>query len=144
LAGGGEICKRSDVLLSCKVDLAFIFKKKLNILITSYHLVLIARYYYSVLLRHSYMNGIGSPLPSLSVLYVDDEPALLEIGKLFLQRSGEFVVSTCESAPDAIRLLSEASFDAIISDYQMPEMDGVQFLQHLRQHGNTTPFIIFT
>jgi len=90
------------------------------------------------------MNGIGSPLPSLSVLYVDDEPALLEIGKLFLQRSGEFVVSTCESAPDAIRLLSEASFDAIISDYQMPEMDGVQFLQHLRQHGNTTPFIIFT
>jgi len=144
LAGGGEICKRSDVLLSCEVDLAFIFKKRLNILIASYHLILIARYYYSVLLRHSYMNGIGSPPPSLSVLYVDDEPALLEIGKLFLQRSGEFVVSTCESAPDAIRLLSESSFDAIISDYQMPEMDGIQFLQHLRQHGNTTPFIIFT
>lgn len=90
------------------------------------------------------MNGTGSPPPSLSVLYVDDEPALLEIGKLFLQRSGDFVVSTCESAPDAIRLLSEASFDAIISDYQMPGMDGIQFLQHLRQHGNTIPFIIFT
>ncbi|KQC03221.1 MAG: hypothetical protein APR53_05900 [Methanoculleus sp. SDB] len=53
-------------------------------------------------------------------------------------------MTTCESAQDAIRLLSGESFDAIISDYLMPGMDGIRFLQHLREHGDETPFIIFT
>ena len=35
-------------------------------------------------------------------------------------------------------------YDAIISDYQMPEMDGITFLKELKASGNTTPFIIFT
>jgi PAS domain S-box-containing protein len=80
----------------------------------------------------------------ISILYVDDEPALLEIGKLFLERRGEFSVTKSESAPDAIRLLSDQRFDAIISDYQMPDMNGIELLKYLRTLGNTTPFIIFT
>ncbi|NYT06027.1 MAG: PAS domain S-box protein [Methanomicrobiales archaeon] len=79
-----------------------------------------------------------------SVLYVDDEGYLLELAKIFLERSGEFAITTCENAVDAIRLLSDESFDAIISDYQMPGMDGIQFLKHLREDGDETPFIIFT
>ncbi len=80
----------------------------------------------------------------IRVLYVDDEPALLELGKLFLERDGELLVTTCESAPEAIRLLSTDTFDAIISDFQMPQMDGIEFLRHIREQGNKTPFIIFT
>ena len=34
-----------------------------------------------------------------TILYVDDEPGLLEIGKLFLEHSGEFSVDTVTSAP---------------------------------------------
>ncbi|MDO8842649.1 PAS domain S-box protein [Methanocalculus sp.] len=84
-------------------------------------------------------------MPSpISILYVDDEPALLEIGKLFLERMGEFSVTKSESATDAIRLLSDQRFDAIISDYQMPEMNGIELLKYLKTIGNTTPFIIFT
>ena len=83
-------------------------------------------------------------MPPLSVLYVDDEPALLEIGRRFLERGAEVTVETASSAPDAIRLLSSAHFDAIISDYQMPGMDGIEFLKYVRASGDSIPFILFT
>jgi PAS domain S-box-containing protein len=79
-----------------------------------------------------------------SVLYVDDEEALLEIGKLFLEQGGQFSVETITAATEALRLLEEREFDAIISDYQMPEMDGIAFLKKVRTSGNTIPFILFT
>ncbi|MDG6249777.1 PAS domain S-box protein [Methanocalculus sp.] len=83
-------------------------------------------------------------MTSHTLLYIDDEPDLLRIGRLFLEKNPKLAVSTCESALDAIKILSTQPFDAIISDYQMPGMNGIQFLKHLRQNGNETPFIIFT
>ena len=56
---------------------------------------------------------------AIRVLFVDDEPGMLDIGKLFLERSGDFAVTTATSAPDAIRLLEQERFDVIVSDYQM-------------------------
>jgi PAS domain S-box-containing protein len=80
----------------------------------------------------------------LSILYVDDEPTLLEIAKLFLERNGQFSVDTITSAPAALNLLTTKKYDAIISDYQMPDMDGINFLKKVRTSGNTLPFILFT
>ncbi|MDP3395708.1 MAG: PAS domain S-box protein, partial [Methanoregula sp.] len=73
-----------------------------------------------------------------------DESSLLEIGKLYLERGGEFAVDTLSSAPDALKHLNMERYDAIISDYQMPDMDGIEFLKQVKASGNTTPFIIFT
>ncbi|MCX6698238.1 MAG: PAS domain S-box protein, partial [Methanoregula sp.] len=80
----------------------------------------------------------------IRVLYVDDEPNLLDIGKQFLEQSGDFTVTTATSAPDAIRLLEQESFDTIVSDYQMPEMDGIEFLVLVRAKFGQIPFILFT
>jgi len=80
----------------------------------------------------------------IRVLYVDDECALLELGKVYLERSGDLTVTTAISVPEATRLLEQEHFDAIVSDYQMPEKDGIEFLKNLKAEGNTTPFIIFT
>jgi PAS domain S-box-containing protein len=80
----------------------------------------------------------------ISLLYVDDEPALLDLGKLFLERGGDFSVTTTGSARDGLHLLSHTSFDAVISDYQMPDMDGIEFLKQVRSHFGNLPFILFT
>ncbi|MEI6842160.1 MAG: PAS domain S-box protein, partial [Methanomicrobiales archaeon] len=81
---------------------------------------------------------------AIRVLYVDDEPDLLEIGRIFLEGSGDFAVTTAMGGPEAIRLLEHERFDAIISDYQMPGMDGIQLLVEVRTRIGSIPFILFT
>ncbi|MDP3395580.1 MAG: hybrid sensor histidine kinase/response regulator [Methanoregula sp.] len=81
---------------------------------------------------------------TIRVLYVDDEPSLLDIGKLFLEMDGTFAVDTFTSVSEALTQLKMERYDAILSDYQMPEMDGITFLKQIRASQNRTPFIIFT
>jgi DNA-binding NarL/FixJ family response regulator len=86
---------------------------------------------------------LGKP-PVLSVLYVDDEPVLLNVCKLYLERSPDISVSVASSVEGALSLLSTSSFDVIISDYQMPGTDGIGFLKILNKHQCSIPFILFT
>ena len=81
---------------------------------------------------------------AIRVLYVDDESALLDIGKLILEQSENFTVTTILNAPAALRLLEQTKFDAIVSDYQMPKMDGIRFLNEVRSRFGSIPFILFT
>ena len=78
------------------------------------------------------------------VLYVDDEAGLLDVGKSFLERSGDLHVDTALSALDVGRLMRENSYEAIISDYQMPEMNGIELLKSVRAMDTSIPFILFT
>jgi len=80
----------------------------------------------------------------ISVLLVDDEPDLLEVAKLHLERSGDFSVDTCHSARSALSTLAERRYDAIIADYAMPVMTGLELLKELKARGDFTPFIMLT
>ncbi|ACL17017.1 response regulator [Methanosphaerula palustris] len=82
--------------------------------------------------------------PSIRILYVDDEPELLEIGTWFLEKTGIFTVTVSSSVKEGLKIIDSHSFDAIVSDYLMPEMDGIAFLKELRHRGDQTPFILFT
>lgn len=79
-----------------------------------------------------------------SVLYVDDEPALLDIGRIYLEKSGHFHVDVAESVDEAIIKLKTRTYDAIVSDYQMADTDGIQFLRIIREQYRDIPFILFT
>lgn len=78
------------------------------------------------------------------VLLVDDEIGLLKIAKQCLEAEDTFQVDTASSIREAYEEIKKESYDTIVSDYQMPEKDGLQFLRELRQGGNKVPFIIFT
>jgi PAS domain S-box-containing protein len=78
------------------------------------------------------------------VLYVDDDPNLLEVAKFFLGDSGGFTIATSTLATEALKLPDFDHFDAIISDYEMPRMDGITFLKNVRETHGDIPFILFT
>lgn len=80
----------------------------------------------------------------ISVLYVDDEYLLLDIAKEFLERTGEFRVDICLSPLKAIECMKSRNYDVIVSDYQMPEMDGIIFLNYIHPFCKETPCILFT
>ncbi|MDD1718004.1 MAG: PAS domain S-box protein, partial [Methanoregulaceae archaeon] len=80
----------------------------------------------------------------ISVLYVDDEPGLLEIAKLFLEKTGLFSVAIATSGQDALAMIASGQFDAVVSDYMMPGMNGIELLVRVRNEQPALPFIIFT
>lgn len=79
-----------------------------------------------------------------SLLYVDDEELLLDLGRIYLEKEGNFSVVTKESADKGLDHLAQHHVDLIISDYQMPDMDGLAFLKIVREKYPDTPFILFT
>jgi PAS domain S-box-containing protein len=80
----------------------------------------------------------------IHVLYVDDEPDLLELGKLFLEQSCDITVITATSARRALEMLKDNPVDAVVSDFQMPDMDGISLLKQIRPYYSALPFILFT
>ncbi len=80
----------------------------------------------------------------IRVLYVDDEPALLELGKLFLEDNQGFRVDTSISAPEALAGDTIRACEVIVANYQMPEMNGIEFLKTVREQFGDLPFILFT
>lgn len=80
----------------------------------------------------------------ITVLHVDDEPVLSDITKLSLERSGKYCVETVQSASEALDLLQSGKYECIISDYEMPEMNGLELLKAVRAINPDIPFILFS
>lgn len=77
------------------------------------------------------------------VLVVDDESALAELAQIFLAREN-FSTDAAGSADEAIAKISRYPFDAVVSDYQMPGKNGIEFLREVRASFPSLPFILFT
>jgi DNA-binding response OmpR family regulator/anti-sigma regulatory factor (Ser/Thr protein kinase) len=77
------------------------------------------------------------------VLAVDDEEEFLELEQLYLGRS-DMAVTLCGSARSALDELARGDYDMIVSDYQMPDINGVEFLKMVRKSGSDVGFILFT
>jgi PAS domain S-box-containing protein len=80
----------------------------------------------------------------ISILYVDDEPALVDIASHYLRKNQEMVVDTAKSVATALTMLEMRRYDAIVSDYFLPDTNGISFLKTLRTRYDETPFILFT
>ncbi|HEX8794054.1 MAG TPA: response regulator [Polyangiaceae bacterium] len=80
---------------------------------------------------------------SAAVLLVDDEPALLRALTRALGAAG-FAVTTCADGADAARLIAMQSFAVVVSDIDMPQLDGVGLLSLLRERSIDTPVILMT
>jgi DNA-binding NtrC family response regulator len=79
----------------------------------------------------------------LSVLIVDDDPGLREALTDLLSLEGH-CVETAGSGIEASRCLAEQVFDMLLLDVDMPEMNGIELLSHMRHHGCTIPVVLMT
>ncbi len=78
-----------------------------------------------------------------SILVVDDEPNYLIVLSELLRDEG-FEVFTAPSGKEGLGVLKEVDLDLIITDMQMPGMDGLQFLQEAKKKESEIPVIIIT
>ena len=76
------------------------------------------------------------------ILVVDDEASICEALKEVLEYES-YAVTTVTRAADALKLLADETFDVIISDIKMPEMDGMELLEKIRQLSDV-PVIMVT
>ncbi|GAA0510732.1 PAS domain S-box-containing protein [Halorubrum aquaticum] len=79
------------------------------------------------------------------VLHVDDEPGFTELVSVFLEREDDrFEIVQATSASNGLDGPSEQAFDCVISDYDMPGCNGIEFLEMVRDEHPDLPFILFT
>ncbi|KXA96886.1 hypothetical protein AKJ38_02405 [candidate division MSBL1 archaeon SCGC-AAA259I14] len=81
----------------------------------------------------------------INILFVDDETDFCEQAEIFLERKDDRLnVDTSTSAKDALEAHRNNNYDAIISDYKMPDMNGIELLEALREEDEETFFLILT
>ncbi|MCA1916452.1 PAS domain S-box protein [Methanospirillum hungatei] len=80
----------------------------------------------------------------IQLLLVDDDPTLLEALYFYLEDTGEYTVHTSRSAAQALIQIQQESYDAIIADFDLPDMDALQFLAILHRFNSSPPVIIFS
>lgn len=78
-----------------------------------------------------------------SILVVEDEPKLLRLIELQLADEG-FLVESAKDAEAGLKLLGNGRFDLVISDFKLPGMSGLDFLQALKRVNANLPVIIMT
>ena len=84
------------------------------------------------------------PATEIRILHVDDDKDFLELAKTILSEEGPFNVEIAASTKEALNKLQGNCFDIIISDFDMPQQNGLEFFKLIREKGFTTPFILFT
>jgi len=80
----------------------------------------------------------------VKILLVDDDPLFLGLSKTFLEVFHDITSDTVDSAREALQRLEKNSYDVVVSDYDMPLMDGITLLKTIRDKRIDTPFILFT
>jgi PAS domain S-box len=93
-------------------------------------------------LVHTDMSKTVNPI---RVLHVDDEPDLSDMVATFLEREDDrLTVCTATSANEGLETIDEADVDCIVSDYDMPSTNGIEFLEAVRESHPELPFILYT
>jgi PAS domain S-box-containing protein len=94
-------------------------------------------------LKPVFTTGYSVLEKPLRILHVDDDASILSVSKTILETENKFEIDNATSVDGAFKKLETQSYDAIVSDYEMPQKNGLDFLKELREKNNKIPFILF-
>jgi PAS domain S-box-containing protein len=81
----------------------------------------------------------------IRVLHVDDQRDIADVTAEFLEReSDDITVVTETTVQNGLDRLANESIDCIVSDYEMPGQNGIEFLERVREEHGDVPFILYT
>lgn len=93
-------------------------------------------------MTHAVTDHSSQPI---TVLHVDDDPDVSQLTATYLERQDDRItVKTAQNASEGLDELSQERFDCIVSDYDMPGLNGIEFLQNVRETHGDMPFILYT
>jgi DNA-binding NtrC family response regulator len=78
-----------------------------------------------------------------NLLFVDDDAEMRELVKDYFKAEG-YRISFAENGKEAVHLIDESEYDAVITDLRMPEMDGLALLHDIRTKEPVLPVILIT
>jgi PAS domain S-box-containing protein len=81
----------------------------------------------------------------VQILHVDDDPGLAELAATYLERENDqFSVEIATSAAEGLAIVEDDPPDCLVSDYDMPRLNGIELLQNVRDQYPELPVILFT
>jgi putative nucleotidyltransferase with HDIG domain len=78
-----------------------------------------------------------------TILIVDDEESILSVASEYFRRQG-YETLTARTGPEALKILAGQPIDCCFTDINMPEMNGLELAERIRNHDNTMPVIVMT
>ena len=79
----------------------------------------------------------------MNILLIDDEPIIHQSLNKTLTKEG-FQIDSAFSAKEGLKQLGQTSYDLVIADLMMPEMDGLEFLAEFKKGRYNIPAIMIT
>lgn len=78
-----------------------------------------------------------------NILFVDDDPNFQKMIEIFLRNTG-YKLSFAKNGRSALKMYQEGTFDLVLTDIQMPEMDGVTLVREITKLNRKTPIVIIS
>ena len=82
-------------------------------------------------------------MSNFHILLIDDEPAQITSIKSFLKRR-DHIVSSANSGQDGINIVKDGNVDLVFTDYRMPEMNGLEVVQSIKEINPELPVVVIT
>jgi len=89
--------------------------------------------------------GFQKKADAIHILHVDDDISMLEVSKqILLDMDSSFEIDSANCVDEALEKLAKQNYDLIVSDFEMPQKNGLDFLKLLKYQKILVPFILFT
>lgn len=91
-----------------------------------------------------YTAASAMPKRSLRILYADDVRELRDVARISFGREGHVIETYADGAQALARILMDPTFDLVITDHHMPIMNGLEFVEHLREQDFPGKIMVFS